>query len=327
MTEATSNPLNHDLAETALCIWEWMLDCRDKMPFDKLFTDHGTSAMRCFAIDMTPWVSAVYLRCIEGDELLFDSHSFDWDVVPSIVDHCSNESGPILAAPYPDIDETARRVIAALGCTIPPYLLPPASAGDINMHDAIAGHAEARKHMPATPDGFEDRTWRNDTAPSFGAIMPKDLEHIDLRIWVHHPDPAERECPDVYEHRFDVTLFDWNSCESTDIMSTDDWGEALAAARAALEKIITPFAPCWPIPLLPETPMHEEVQVTVTITYQMLANRSREDQVARILAHISGLSDMPMKHSEPDDEGMLSVMLDQFKAEAEIYGNEVTPDA
>ncbi len=56
-------------------------------------------------------------------------------------------------------------------------------------------------------DGIsQDLSWHNDTAPSFGFINDAPgTTALDIRLWVDHPDPSEREKPK--SDRYAVQVF------------------------------------------------------------------------------------------------------------------------
>lgn len=62
--------------------------------------------------------------------------------------------------------------------------------------------------------GIEDISWRNDVAPSFTFASVAELGTTDLRLWVEHPDPAEREAG-PRAPRYSV-MFDDDECYSGD---------------------------------------------------------------------------------------------------------------
>jgi hypothetical protein len=72
-----------DQIETALCLWEAMLEMRPKLPeLDKRWKSHGTSALR----------SSVYCMVEECDEQWEaltkeekDAIAFDWEFVPAFI--------------------------------------------------------------------------------------------------------------------------------------------------------------------------------------------------------------------------------------------------
>lgn len=74
-----------------------------------------------------------------------------------------------------------------------------------------------------------DMSWHNDVSPSFALEAHLLISESPRRLWVHHPDPAQREAEGA--RRFVV-------CEPSDDMNAlyegDDLQAALAALRADL---------------------------------------------------------------------------------------------
>lgn len=96
-------------------------------------------------------------------------------------------------------------------------------------------------------EGVEDMSWHNDVCPSFGV---RGDEEWDLRIWVQHPDPEQRE---TYEaERYMVQAMGWSG-GAADLLSaaglsvhseydyderrTDSPAEAAAVFMLWLERI------------------------------------------------------------------------------------------
>src|SRR5690606_15268245 len=52
--------------------------------------------------------------------------------------------------------------------------------------------------FPATPDGWDDESWRNDVCPHFVAA---EGEGWVLTVWVDYPDKADREFPSLKRFR------------------------------------------------------------------------------------------------------------------------------
>lgn len=102
--------------------------------------------------------------------------------------------------------------------------------------------------VPAIPD-LVDESWHNDACPSFGSadklVDPPTRDVHDLRLWVEHPDPEQREVAEA--GRFTVTYQPW-SAEPVEgvasaalgavVHSGDDLDAALAAFADAHAKIV-----------------------------------------------------------------------------------------
>ena len=111
--------------ETALCIWEWLLENCQTKNVDKKdgvctsWADYrgkvGYVALRSGAIEtFAPWVLKVYDAGKAADANAWDAWAYDWDVVPAIMrqipfDHLG------LTLPLPtDYALAARIALAAL---------------------------------------------------------------------------------------------------------------------------------------------------------------------------------------------------------------------
>ena len=70
-----------DHMETACCLWEAMLEQREKLPeLDRAWLRYGTNEMRHAAIDMATEVNAQWQAMSEAEREDFDT--FDWDFCP-----------------------------------------------------------------------------------------------------------------------------------------------------------------------------------------------------------------------------------------------------
>jgi len=78
--------------------------------------------------------------------------------------------------------------------------------------------------MPAIPQGFEDRSWKNDACPYF--VNPK----LGLGLWIDYVDAETREFPEL--QRFSVYRVDADGAhkEPDPVVATDDWNAVLAVA-------------------------------------------------------------------------------------------------
>ncbi|MES2295367.1 MAG: hypothetical protein V4527_18875 [Pseudomonadota bacterium] len=72
-------------AVAALCIWEAMLDQRDKIPaLAEAFDRHGSYSMRDTAIELAADVEDIWAR-LNTDDALLDGVSFDWEYIPALM--------------------------------------------------------------------------------------------------------------------------------------------------------------------------------------------------------------------------------------------------
>lgn len=81
--------------------------------------------------------------------------------------------------------------------------------------------------MPEVPRGFEDASWRNDSAPTF-----QNTELL-LMLWVDYADPAKREFPEC--ERFGLKRLGEDGAPIEDerpehcLIASNDWNDILAA--------------------------------------------------------------------------------------------------
>lgn len=69
--------------ETALCIWEAMLEMREKLPeLNQAWLDLGTSSMRAIAAEMALEADEEWYGIPEDNR---DGVMFDWDFIPGVV--------------------------------------------------------------------------------------------------------------------------------------------------------------------------------------------------------------------------------------------------
>lgn len=73
--------------EAALCVWEYLLDCRNNYAEDcpelmAYWIDNDAWEMRHWAIKLAPWVDEVWSTFTEDDR---DMLLFDWEWVPLIM--------------------------------------------------------------------------------------------------------------------------------------------------------------------------------------------------------------------------------------------------
>lgn len=81
--------------------------------------------------------------------------------------------------------------------------------------------------MPTIPEGFEDTSWRNDSAPSF------TNKTLRLRLFVDFADRNQREIPE--SERFSVSE-ELDDATGDVLLATDDWAEIVAFVEARLAK-------------------------------------------------------------------------------------------
>lgn len=88
-----------------------------------------------------------------------------------------------------------------------------------------------------------DLSWHNDASPSFGANItdPLTQDIHDLRVWIEHPDPTQRE----QDHRYIVNYNAWSATpvellvmsDEDDLYAGESLEEALMVYRGALGTI------------------------------------------------------------------------------------------
>ena len=90
--------LNLDQVETALCVWEAMLDQSSRsINLTNAFDAVGTGEMRCAVAGITAWFDQVYdtiSEDVRGD------YCFDWVFVPAAL-HQITWDGSTPTMPYP----------------------------------------------------------------------------------------------------------------------------------------------------------------------------------------------------------------------------------
>lgn len=76
--------------------------------------------------------------------------------------------------------------------------------------------------LPEMPEGFEDTSWHNDSAPSI------ESRALGLRVWIDYLNPSARELEDG--ERFTVQAIDaeGETLNEDDLLSTDEWADVLA---------------------------------------------------------------------------------------------------
>lgn len=124
--------------EAALCVWEclndWTLpDSHETARQDWIEVREGigSAELRHQSIALGQWLLKVYDICVAGDPHIFESMSYDWEVVPMILDHARDTGGALVvyseSLPHPAM--VAAKVVAQ-------------AKRDTWMHDA---RAEAKK--------------------------------------------------------------------------------------------------------------------------------------------------------------------------------------
>ena len=117
MTKAT---FTRDEVEAALCIWEELND-RTRTDRASMYPDLvayregvGSCSLRMDCVDLAPWSENVYEEIGEG---VRDSFSYDWEIIPEILNAVTFCNG----IEKPDPVEAARIVTEALEARAPLY--------------------------------------------------------------------------------------------------------------------------------------------------------------------------------------------------------------
>ena len=75
---------------TAMCIMEcidlWTLNSSEREDWKNFRDNVGTAELRDLSIDLVSWADRIYDICTEHDPDFFDGVSFDWEVIPLIMD-------------------------------------------------------------------------------------------------------------------------------------------------------------------------------------------------------------------------------------------------
>ena len=104
--------------------------------------------------------------------------------------------------------------------------------GHIDLWVCEWGEEYAVPELISRAEGIEDMSWHNDANPSFGRHVPAEGDEYahELRIWVEHPDPAERN---EGAARYEVAYY----CNTTD--PVPEFGEcaSLHEGEDALEAL------------------------------------------------------------------------------------------
>lgn len=97
----------------------------------------------------------------------------------------------------------------------------------------------------ADAEALDDLSWHNDVCPSFGKQVtdPETGDVHDVRLWVEHPDPAQRESSS--DARFAVNYQPWSAqpvpglkiADDGDLYAGDDAAAALAALGEAMRQV------------------------------------------------------------------------------------------
>jgi hypothetical protein len=96
-------------------------------------------------------------------------------------------------------------------------------------------------------DALPDQSWHNDVCPSFGVELHEGPESDihDLRLWVEHPDPDQRE--NLAGYRYAVNYHPWSNVpvagiprgdEGYAVIETDDPQVALTAYWETYDVIV-----------------------------------------------------------------------------------------
>jgi len=88
--------------------------------------------------------------------------------------------------------------------------------------------------LPPIPAKWQEMSWHNDTAPSFGIMHPDDNRPL-LQVYVDYPDPTMREFPDA-PYRYVLIVGD-----NRDVTTSNDWDTILDAALNALSEIYAAY--------------------------------------------------------------------------------------
>ena len=103
---------DRDIAVTAMCIWEFLLgqfDTNALGEWNNLRERLGTFTMRDACFDVAAWVEKVYAICTKSNPDFGDSHAYDWEVVPDIMDYARDYRGAVSLNPndFPDPSNVA----------------------------------------------------------------------------------------------------------------------------------------------------------------------------------------------------------------------------
>jgi len=107
--------------EAALCVWEWINDktlgvggATTRADWEALRKNTGSAELRHWSIELGQWALSVYDICTKHDRDFFDGISYDWEVIPMILDYVPVDGaqtigGIELPAPHAVASLVARR--------------------------------------------------------------------------------------------------------------------------------------------------------------------------------------------------------------------------
>ncbi|MBO6755722.1 MAG: hypothetical protein JJ902_05315 [Roseibium sp.] len=108
--------------EAALCVWEWINDVtllnshikRDN--WVEIRNAVGSAELRHQSIELGRWCLRVFDICTKDDRDIFSAHSYDWDIIPEIMNHAVDENGEAIihAEALPDPAIIAPLVVKSL---------------------------------------------------------------------------------------------------------------------------------------------------------------------------------------------------------------------
>jgi len=106
-----ASPQVGNLIETALCVWEHFQD-RDQSDraLNQLWKEIGTVEMRQLAIRLAPFCCEVF--ALIPDSLTYDK-TYDWDILPAILDTVDFVARPVLPPAPPVALELVKKTLAS----------------------------------------------------------------------------------------------------------------------------------------------------------------------------------------------------------------------
>ncbi len=102
--------------EAAMCVWECLNDwtlppATKRTDWIELREAVGSAELRHASIELGQWSLKVHELCTRRNPDIFDGFAYDWEVIPDILEHARDASGPVIyEAALPAVAQTAAKV-------------------------------------------------------------------------------------------------------------------------------------------------------------------------------------------------------------------------
>lgn len=112
-TPKSSSAPDNAVIETALCLWEHLLDREESdRALNQLWKEIGTVEMRQLAISLAPFCCEVF--ALIPDSLTYDK-TYDWDILPAILDTVDFVARPVTPPAAPVAVEFVKTALTSYG--------------------------------------------------------------------------------------------------------------------------------------------------------------------------------------------------------------------